>query len=147
LTSPQHLSPPSTERIPGHEDRIRRCTSQEGLAIWYFHELGLVDERVDVLVSRWSTTSGDRAAQFLLDRRLLWRRHDGAPIKPTWGGDPMCIQWPIRWYDVLSALVAMTEIDRVDDPGCTDALGILAGKRLKTGGFPVEDEPQRPSTQ
>ena len=51
----------------------------------------------------------------------------------------MCIQWPIRWYDVLSALVAMTEIDRVDDPGCTDALGILAGKRLKTGGFPVEE--------
>jgi len=51
----------------------------------------------------------------------------------------MRIQWPIRWYDVLSALVAMTEIDRVDDPGCTDALGILAGKRLKTGGFPVEE--------
>jgi hypothetical protein len=52
LTSPQHLSPPSTERISGQEDRVLRCASQEGLAIWYFHELGLVDERVDVLVSR-----------------------------------------------------------------------------------------------
>lgn len=183
LSSPKHLSPPSTEVIPGQEDRVRRCASQEGLAIWYLHELGLADERVEVLVSRviddqwpdggWNCdktptarTSSvqetllplrglarhvhagrgrppllaamDGAAEFLLDRKLLWRRRDGAPIRPTWGRDPMLIQWPIRIYDILSALVVMAEIDRVGDPRCADALGVLAAKRLRTGGFPAE---------
>jgi hypothetical protein len=147
LTSPQHLSPPSTQVIGGQQDRIRRSASQEGLAIWYLHELELVDERLDALVARlvdcqwpdggWNCdkdptaqTSSvqetllplrglaryvragqagpaagdavDSAAEFLLDRPLLWRRRDGAPIRPEWGRDPMRIQWPIRWYDLLS---------------------------------------------
>lgn len=50
----------------------------------------------------------DRAAEFLLQRRLLWQCHDGSPIRPTWGRDPQLIQWPIRFYDVLSALTVMT---------------------------------------
>lgn len=184
LSSPKHFSPPSTETIPGQEDRVRRCASQEGLAIWYLYELGLVDDRIDVLVAslinfQWpdggwncdkrptARTSSvqetllplrglarhvragrddpairsavDQAASFLLDRRLLWRRHDGAPIKPSWGRDPMRIHWPIRIYDILSALVVMAEIDRADDPRCADALRVLAGKHLKKGGFPVEE--------
>ena len=80
----------------------------------------------------------DRAAEFLLQRRLLWRRRDGAPIRPAWGRDPLLIQWPIRFYDVLSALTVMTELERVRDPRCADALHHLAGKRLSGGGFPVE---------
>jgi len=184
LTSPQHLRPPSTQVISGQEDRVRRCASQEGLAIWYLHELDLVDQRVDALVGRlidcqwpdggwncdkkpatctssvqetllplrglarhlragreaWDVRAAvDRAAQFLLDRRLLWRRRDGAPIRPTWGRDPMRIQWPIRWYDVLSALTVMAEIGRIGDPQCADALEVLAAKHLPTGGFPAEE--------
>jgi hypothetical protein len=183
LTSRKHLSRPSTEVIEGQEDRVRRCASQEGLAIWYLHELGLVDKRVELLVSRlvhyqwpdggWNCDKNpaartssvqetlwplrglarhiragrddpavrgavDDAAEFLLGRRLLWRRRDGAPIKPTWGHDPMLIQWPIRFYDVLSVLVAMAEIDCIGDQRCADALGVLVGKRLSTGGFPAE---------
>ena len=80
----------------------------------------------------------DRAAEFLLQRRLLWRRRDSAPIRPAWGRDPLLIQWPIRFYDVLSALTVMTELERVRDPRCGDALHHLAGKRLSGGGFPVE---------
>ena len=80
----------------------------------------------------------DRAAEYLLDRRLLWRRRDGDPIRPGWGADPLKIHWPIRFYDVLSALVVMTEIGRVRDPRCTDAVRLLAGKRLPGGLFPVE---------
>lgn len=79
----------------------------------------------------------DRAVEFLLQRRLLWRCHEGAPIRPTWGRDPMLIQWPIRFYDVLSALAVMTELDRVGDPRCADALRHLAGQQLPGGGFPV----------
>lgn len=32
----------------------------------------------------------------------------------------------------------MTEIGRVRDPRCTDAVRLLASKRLPGGGFPVE---------
>lgn len=32
----------------------------------------------------------------------------------------------------------MTELGRVDDPRCGDALGVLAAKRLPKGGFPVD---------
>jgi hypothetical protein len=182
LLSPRHLQPPATLVIPGQEDRVRRCASMEGLALWYLHELGLADERADELASRlvawqwpdggWNcdkratartssvqetllplrglarharaghagpaiATAVDRAAGFLLDRGLLWRR-DGSPIRPAWGHDPLLIQWPIRFYDVLSALVVMAETGRIRDPRCAPALRLLAGKRLADGGFPVE---------
>ena len=50
----------------------------------------------------------------------------------------MLIQWPIRFYDILSALVVMAEVGRVGDARCADALRNLAGKHLSTGGFPAE---------
>ena len=189
LSSAQHLRAPSTQVIVGQEDRIRRCASQEGLAVWYLHELGFADERVDALVTtllkcQWpdggwncdkdpgARTSSvqetllplrglgrhlrsgrdgpaavreatHRAAEFLLGRRLLWRRRDGAPIRPAWGRAPMRIQWPVRWYDVLFALTVMAEIDLVEDPRCADALAVLAAKHLETGGFPAEERTAR----
>jgi hypothetical protein len=184
LLAPRHLLPPSTAVLPGQADRVRRCASQEGLAMWYVHELGFADdERTDELVERlirwqwpdggWNcdrdptartssvqetllplrglalharsrreggdlTSAVDRAAEFLLQRRLLWRRRDGRAIRPDWGADPLRIHWPIRFYDVLSALVVMTEIGRIGDPRCIDAVRLLASKRLPGGGFPVE---------
>lgn len=188
LSSSRHLRPPSTEIMPGQEDRVRRCASQEGLALWYLHELGLADDRVDLLVSRlrdtqwpdggWNCDKSPaaqtssvqetlwpirglarhlragwedpriqetvvRAVGFLLDRRLLWRRRDGVPIKPKWGRDPMRIHWPIRLYDILSALIVMKEIGRLNDPRCADALRLLADKHLGTGGFPAEERTAR----
>lgn len=183
LLSPVHLKPPSTTVIQGQEDRVRRCASMEGNALWYVHELGLADERTDELASRlvgWQWPDGgwncdrrpaartssvqetllplrglarhaaagrgspavadaiERAAEFLLLRRLLWRRRDGQPLRPDWGGDPLKIHWPVRFYDVLVCLVVMAEIGRVHDPRCSDALHLLEAKRLPTGGFPVE---------
>jgi hypothetical protein len=82
--------------------------------------------------------SRDRAAELLLSRRLLWRRHDGAPILPDWGGNPLLIQYPVRFYDLLLALLVMTEVGKVSDPRCSDALNLLEHKRLADGGFPVE---------
>ncbi len=78
------------------------------------------------------------AAQFLLERRLLWRRADGALIQPDWGGPVDRIHYPIRFYDVLSALLVMAEMGLVRDPRCADALDLLEGKRLDDGMFPVE---------
>ena len=89
----------------------------------------------------------DRGAELLLTRRLLWRRRDDAPIRPDWGGDPRLIHFPVRFYDVLSALLVMTEIGKVGDPRCSDALDLLESKRLADGGFPVELRTARTSDQ
>ena len=97
-------------------------------------------------LARWYRVTGDaragraanRAAEFLLGRRLLWRRSDGALIEPEWGGPVERIHYPIRFYDVLSALLVMAELGRVRDPRCRDALDLLESKRLSDGMFPVE---------
>jgi hypothetical protein len=185
LLAPRHLRPPSTTVLPGQANRVRRCASQEGLALWYLHELGLADQRTETLAARlvaWQWPDGgwncdknptartssvqetllplrglarhnrsaaarrsvqlehavDRAAEVLLERRLLWRRHDGAPIRPAWGRDPLRIQWPIRFYDVLSALTVMAETGRIGDSRCSDALTLLESKQLPGGGYPAE---------
>jgi hypothetical protein len=79
-----------------------------------------------------------RAAELLLSRRLLWRRHDGALIRPAWGGAFDRIRFPIQFYDVLFALQVVAELGRIGDPRCADALALLESKRLPDGGFPLE---------
>jgi len=79
-----------------------------------------------------------RAAEFLLERRLLWRKRDGALIEPEWGGPVDKIHYPIRFYDVLSVLLVMAEMSMVRDRRCRDALNLLERKRLADGTFPVE---------
>lgn len=44
----------------------------------------------------------------------------------------------MRSYDLLMALLVMTEVGKVSDPRCSDALNLLEHKRLADGGFPVE---------
>lgn len=97
-------------------------------------------------LAEWSRATGDerargaakRAAEFLLKRRLLWRKRDGVLIEPEWGGPVDKVHYPIRFYDVLSALLVMTEMGVVRDRRCQDALDLLEQKRLADGSFPVE---------
>ncbi len=98
-----------------------------GLACWH---RATGDERAQ--------GAADRAAEFLLARRLLWHQRDGALIMPEWGGPVDKIHYPIRFYDVLSALLVMAEIGMLRDPRCRDALDLLERKRLADGTFPVE---------
>ena len=94
----------------------------------------------------WARTRSDaraakaarRAAEVLLERRLLWRKRDGALIDPDWGGPVDKVHYPIRFYDVLSALLVMSEMGLVRDPRCAEALDLLQRKRLADGTFPVE---------
>lgn len=94
----------------------------------------------------WSRATGDRrarsaarsAAEFLLARRLLWRKRDGSLIVPEWGGPVDKVHYPIRFHDVLSALVVMAELGLARDRRCQDALDLLERKRLADGSFPVE---------
>ena len=97
-------------------------------------------------LTHWYRATGDErargaanlAAEFLLARRLLWRKRDGALIEPEWGGPVDKIHYPIRFYDVLSVLLVMAEMGLVRDPRCRDALDLLERKRLADGMFPVE---------
>ena len=183
LSSREHLRPSRTVRYPDQPERVRRCASQEGNAIWTALCLGLEDDRTAAWVARlldfqwpdggWNCdkrqaarassfqetaiparalhafgvrfgdaaalAAADRAAELLLSRRLLWRRHDGAVIRPNWGRPVDRIQYPIRFYDVLYALEVMAEMGRLDDPRCADALDLLEAKRLADGGFPLEE--------
>jgi len=59
-------------------------------------------------------------------------------MAPAWGGPVDRIHYPIRFYDVLSALLVMAELGMVRDGRCGDALDLLEGKRLADGTFPVE---------
>jgi hypothetical protein len=52
LFSPHFLKYPCTLIIPGQEHKVRRCASQEGIAIYAALKLGLVDERTGRLVER-----------------------------------------------------------------------------------------------
>ena len=183
LFSKQHLTPPGTVVYRGQEDRVRRCASQEGNAIWYSLVLGIENERTIELVDRlvrWQWPDGgwncdrrpdarsssfietaiptrglwafgqrhgyepamraaDRAAELMLSRRLLWRRRDGSLLGPGWGGHVDRIHFPIQFYDVLFALQVIVELGRIGDPRCADALALLESKRLRDGGFPLED--------
>ncbi len=183
LASREHLRPARTVRYPEQPERVRRCASQEGNAIWTALRLGLVDDRTAGFVERliafqwpdggWNCDkrpgarassfqetaiparalhafgtrfghtgalrAADRAAELLLSRRLLWRRRDGAVIRPDWGKPADRIQFPIRFYDVLYALEVMRELGKLDDPRCADAIALLESKRLPDGGFPLEE--------
>jgi len=183
LSERAHLRPPRTALYPEQPERVRRCASQEGNAIWTALRLGLEDERTAEFVERlialqwpdggWNCDkrlearsssfqetaiparalhafgrrfghagalrAADRAARLLLSRRLLWRRRDGALIRPDWGMPADRIQFPIRFYDVLYALEVMSDLGRIGDPRCADALALLESKRLPDGGFPLEE--------
>jgi hypothetical protein len=97
-------------------------------------------------LAAWARATGDTraqraaraAAEFLLARRLLWRKRDGAIIAPEWGGPVDKVHYPIRFYDVLSALVVMAEMGLARDGRGRDALEVLECKRLADGTFPVE---------
>ncbi len=52
LLSEKFLKFPSTVFYPGQEDRVRRCGSQEGTAIFYALKLGFADGRTEQLVQR-----------------------------------------------------------------------------------------------
>lgn len=117
------------------DKRPDACTSSvqetllplRGLALW-FRATG--DERAGRVAKR--------AAEFLLARRLLWRKRDNALIVPEWGGPVDKIHYPIRFYDVLSALLVMAEMGLARDRRCREALDLLESKRLADGMFPVE---------
>jgi hypothetical protein len=94
-------------------------------------------------LAAYAAASGDtaahqaagRAAEVLLDRRLLFRRSTGRLIRSDWRK----LHYPVYWhYDVLAALKGLAEAGRIDDPRCDDGLNLLQRKELPCGGWAAE---------
>jgi hypothetical protein len=94
----------------------------------------------DALGKRAAGAAG-RAAEFFLKRGLFRRLRDGRQITK----DFTQIQYPIQFYDILSVLQVMTEMGRIRDPRCREALTLLEAKQLPDGGFPLEKPNARTS--
>jgi len=84
---------------------------------------------------RASLDAAERAAELFLKRRLFKRQSDGELIR----SDFIKLHYPCYWhYDILFGLKVMTEIGRVTDERCGEALSLLESKRRPDGGFPAE---------
>ena len=79
--------------------------------------------------------SAYRAAEVLLERRLVFSRSSGTLIHPEFA----LLHYPLYWhYDVLAGLKAIADVGLIGDPRCADALDLLETKRLPSGGWPAE---------
>jgi len=77
----------------------------------------------------------ERGSELLLARRLVFKLSDGTPIS----SDMMQLRYPRYWrYDLLGALKTMTELGKIQDLRCQDALDCLQSKQLTNGGFAAE---------
>ena len=95
-------------------------------ALWFY---GTVTGDVD------AKTAAVRASEIFLKRELFLRQSDSAVMNSQY----IQLHYPLYWhYDILGALWAMKEMDRLDDPRCEKALNLLRTKQLSDGGFPAE---------
>ncbi len=90
--------------------------------------------------SRESREAAERAAMFLLERRLFRRKSSRTVICESF----LKLRYPHYWhYDILMALKVMVEGGFIDDPRCRDALDIVQSKQLPDGGWRAEGKHYR----
>ena len=77
-----------------------------------------------------ATHAARRAADVLLDRRVVFHRSSGELIDPNWAR----LHYPLYWrYDVLGGLKGLAELGLVTDDRCEAALDLLEAKELPDG--------------
>jgi hypothetical protein len=82
-----------------------------------------------------SAAAAAEAGEFFLRRRLYRRLRDGSVISPAF----VQLHYPCYWhYDILFALMVLSETGQIRDERCAEALDLLESKRLPDGGFPAE---------
>jgi len=87
LSSREHLRPPGTVIYADQPDRVRRCTSQEGNAIWYSLRLGLEDERTETLAERliaWQWPDGGWNCDKRSEARSASFQETAIPLRALW---------------------------------------------------------------
>lgn len=83
-----------------------------------------------------------RGEEYLLDRRLLFRRSTGSVIDPRFA----MLSYPTRWYyDVLRALDYLRLARPERDARCADAVELLRAKRRGNGLFALENTHEGPT--
>jgi hypothetical protein len=83
------------------------------------------------------TAARRRGEEYLLERRLLRRRSDGAVIDPAWTR----FAFPTWWhYDVLRGLEHFRRAGAPPDPRVAEAIDLVRAKRGADGRWPLESE-------
>ena len=76
-----------------------------------------------------------RTAELLLDHRLFRSLTTGEPIDPSW----LRLRYPPYWhYDVLHALLVLSQLGLADDARAADALAAVREKQLPDGRWRAE---------
>ncbi|AOT04472.1 hypothetical protein [Arthrobacter sp. U41] len=79
--------------------------------------------------------AAERAAELLLAHRLFKSSSTGRPIDPRW----LKLRYPEFWhYGILPALLLLSRMGLTADPRAGEAAGLLRGKMLPDGRWPVE---------
>ena len=79
--------------------------------------------------------AAERASEVFLSRRLFRRLSDGEEILKNF----TLLAFPQYWhYDILAGLMVMSDVGKLMDPRCREALDLLESKQLPDGGFPAE---------
>src|SRR5258708_29541761 len=74
-----------------------------------------------------------RAAEVLLERRIVYKRSTVQPIRSDW----LKLHYPVYWrYDLLAGLKGLAEAGPISDPRCQDALDMLEAKQLPGAAGP-----------
>lgn len=77
-----------------------------------------------------------RAHEYLLERRLMFRRSTGEQIDQRW----RLLAFPPRWhYDILRALDYFRDAGVDPDPRCEQAIEVVEKKRRKEGTWPLQN--------
>lgn len=77
----------------------------------------------------------ERAHEYLLERRLMYRLSDGGLIQKKW----LLMSFPPRWhYDVLRALDYLADAGVEPDRRCEEAVEVIRSKRRSDGTWPLQ---------
>ncbi len=83
-----------------------------------------------------STAARRRGEEYLLERRLYWRKSTGEPMDPAFGQ----FAFPTRWhYDVLRALDHFRDVGGTPDPRLAEGIEMVRSKRQPDGRWLLEN--------
>jgi hypothetical protein len=83
----------------------------------------------------------DRACEFFLKHHLFRSCTSGAVINPEW----LKLHYPLYWhYDILQALVVLSQAGKLGDPRTAEALDVVESKRSGDGTWRAEGYYWRP---
>lgn len=78
----------------------------------------------------------NRAHEYLLKRRLMYRLSDGELVNQRW----LLMSFPPRWhFDVLRALDYLAATGEEPDPRCDEAIEVIRSKERQDGTWPLQN--------